>query len=335
MSSSAVVSILTPFYNTRRYLTECIESVLHQTYDNWEYILVDNCSDDGSAQIAEGYAARFPAKIRLVHTPSFLSQVANYNFALTCISPDSRYCKIVQADDWLYPECLARLVALADADDSVGIVSSYRLKGTHILGAGLPYTRSILTGHDLCRLQLVGSVYLFGTPTTVLYRSEVVRTLSPFYDERTFFDDADTCYRILQLWNFGFVHQVLSFSRVEDESIRGKVLDFNPDLLDRFLQISKFGPTYLQTDELGDALSGAKSAYYRMLARHLFVRRNRLFWQFHISGLGFVGLRIERPLLVKYLCFEITRLVANPGSTLSALYRRVRPWLVRNRVPPS
>jgi glycosyltransferase involved in cell wall biosynthesis len=324
MSVPPFVSVITPFYNTHSYLVECIESVLSQTYHVREYILVDNCSDDGSTQIAEDYAARFPEKIRLIHTSSFLSQVANFNFALSSISPESKYCKIVQADDWLYPECLERQVDLAESDESVGIVSSYRLKGTRVLGDGLPYTQSILAGRDLCRLQLTTSTFLFGTPTTVLYRSEVVRSVSPFYDERTFYDDSDVCYRILQSWNFGFVHQILSFSRVDDDSIRGRILHFGPDLLDTFLQLTKFGPIYLQPDELRPTLSKTTAAYYRFLARSRLAGRNNAFWQFHISGLSSVGLSIRKQLLLKHLFLELLRLLANPGLTVSTLYHRLR-----------
>jgi glycosyltransferase involved in cell wall biosynthesis len=49
------VSIITPVYNGEAYLRECIESVLAQTYSNWEYIVVNNCSTDGTLRIAEGY----------------------------------------------------------------------------------------------------------------------------------------------------------------------------------------------------------------------------------------------------------------------------------------
>ena len=49
------VSVVTPFYNTAEYLAECIESVLAQTYTNFEYILVNNKSTDGSREIAERY----------------------------------------------------------------------------------------------------------------------------------------------------------------------------------------------------------------------------------------------------------------------------------------
>ena len=106
MESIPLVSVVTPFYNTQDYLAECIESVLRQTYTNFEYILVNNRSTDGSSDIAQQYAARFPDKIRLFHTESFLTQVQNYNFGLSLISPDSKYCKMVQADDWIFPECL-------------------------------------------------------------------------------------------------------------------------------------------------------------------------------------------------------------------------------------
>ena len=113
LGSQPFVSVVTPFYNTRDYLGECVESVLHQTHQNWEYVLVDNCSTDGSSELAAQYASRFPERIRLIHTESFLTQVQNYNFALSCISPNSKYCKMVQADDWLFTDCIGRMVEVS------------------------------------------------------------------------------------------------------------------------------------------------------------------------------------------------------------------------------
>ena len=184
MESIPLVSVVTPFYNTQDYLAECIESVLRQTYTNWEYILVDNCSTDGSGDIAKHYAARFPEKIRLIHTESFLSQVGNYNFALSLISPHSRYCKMVQADDWIFPECLRSMVEVAEAHPKVGIVSAYELEGDHITLGGLPYPSPEVPGREICRLFFLKYRHFFGTPTSLLMRSELVRSRNPFYDER-------------------------------------------------------------------------------------------------------------------------------------------------------
>ena len=184
MESTPLVSVVTPFYNTREFLAECIESVLHQTYTNWEYILVDNCSTDGSTEIAKRYASQYPNTIRLIHTSSFLSQVENYNFALSRISPDSKYCKMVQADDWIFPECLRSMVELAEAHPKVGIVSAYELEGDHASLGGLPYPSPEVEGREVGRLYFQKNIHLFGTPTSLLMRSDLVRSRDPFYDER-------------------------------------------------------------------------------------------------------------------------------------------------------
>src|SRR5690242_3214186 len=81
LESHPLVSIVTPVYNGARYLSECIETVLSQTYPHWEYIIVDNCSTDGSAEIARQYAAKYP-RIRVFENPQFLRALPNHNAAL-------------------------------------------------------------------------------------------------------------------------------------------------------------------------------------------------------------------------------------------------------------
>lgn len=60
------VSIVLPVYNGEVYLRQAIESVLAQTYENWELIIVDDCSTDGSPAIMDEYAG-WDARIKVVH----------------------------------------------------------------------------------------------------------------------------------------------------------------------------------------------------------------------------------------------------------------------------
>src|SRR5262249_46303995 len=100
-AAEPMVSIVTPVYNGASYLAECIESVLAQTYQNWDYTIVNNCSTDRSMEIARHYAA-LDDRIRVCENDQFLDVIANHNAALRKISPQSKYCKLIFADDWIF-----------------------------------------------------------------------------------------------------------------------------------------------------------------------------------------------------------------------------------------
>ena len=123
-ASQPLVSVVTPAYNEEEHLAECIESVLAQTYQNWDYTIVNNCSTDKTLDVARRYAAKDP-RIHVRDKKQFLSMLANHNRAIRQISPRSKYCKMVLADDWIFPRCLERMVEVAEAHPSVGIVSAY------------------------------------------------------------------------------------------------------------------------------------------------------------------------------------------------------------------
>ena len=161
MANRPLVSVVTPFFNTAPYLAECIESVLAQSYSQFEYILMDNCSTDGSSEIAATYASR-DSRIRLIRCSQFLPQLANYNRALAEISDASTYCKIVQADDYIFPECLQLMVRAFEQSESIGLVSSYWLDGNELWGSGLPRQTTMLPGKECGRRFLRTGTSLFG-----------------------------------------------------------------------------------------------------------------------------------------------------------------------------
>jgi glycosyltransferase involved in cell wall biosynthesis len=252
-----LVSVVTPVYNGAEYLAECIESVLSQTYENWEYVIVDNCSTDGTLEIARAYEDRDP-RISVKSPGVFVDLVESGNRSLREISPSSKYTKVLHADDWLFPECLARMVDLAQANPTVGVVSAYRLDETSVTPSGLPYSISVLAGRDICRSTLLGHPYpfLFGSPTSLLIRSDLVRGKDPFYDrnynvseEYPFTEDVAVCCEILRESDFGFVHQVLTFTRRDGRSPFSSYSDLGASLPEHLKLVSKYGPAYLTKDE--------------------------------------------------------------------------------------
>ena len=318
-----IVSIVTPFYNTADYLAECIESVLAQTYRDFEYVLVNNKSTDGSADIAARYAARDP-RIRLVHTETFLTQPQNYNGAVRKISPAARYYKMVQADDSIFPRCIEEMVALADANPSIGVVSSYRMVGPNPWPKGLPHTRTVMSGREACRLCLIDNLSLFGSQTTVMVRADIVRARHPYYDEVKFFPDSDSVYEVLKDSDFGFVHQILSFSRVEDESAWGRALSFGPLVLDKLIRLVSYGPLYLSPEEQ-ERITGAYERFYRsFLAEAWLVRREPAFWEFHAKGLKVIGRELDRAQIRRDAIPVVMHYLARPQTVISRLRRGER-----------
>ena len=160
--SQPLVSVLTPVYNGEKFLAECIESVLAQTYKNWEYILVNNCSTDRSLEIAQSYAKQ-DTRIQIKNNQHFVNARKNHNVAFRLISPKCKYCKVVQADDWLFPECILQMVQLAEANPSVGIVGAYILKDVEVVCDRLPYPSTVVPSREICRADL-----LAGPGTSVL-----------------------------------------------------------------------------------------------------------------------------------------------------------------------
>jgi len=321
--SGPFVSVVTPFYNTAAYLDECIRSVLGQTHENFEYVLLDNCSTDGSRDIAAAHAARDP-RIRLLTNPAHLSQVDNYNRALSQISDQSAYVKIVQADDWIFPECLRLMTRAASLSPRIGIVSSYSLRGTVLGGGGIPVEQTVISGIEVCRRQLLQGSFFFGAPTTVMYRSDIVRGRRPFYSIDRHHEDTEAGYEIMLEHDLGFVHQVLSFRRVEESSTMGRRQVFFPWLLDRLVVLRRYGQSVLSEAEYSALWRDHWRRYHELIFRSLLARRGSDFWAYHAKGLSSVGLKISWPLVGWMGVLAALNALGNPKATMEELIRRIR-----------
>jgi glycosyltransferase involved in cell wall biosynthesis len=319
-SAQPLVSIVTPVYNEEKYLAECIESVLAQTYKHWTLTVIDNCSTDASVEIARRYAA-LDARIRVQASREFLPAVANHNRALRQISGDSKYCKVILGDDWIFPECIERMVSVAEQHPSVGIVSAYALEGKCVKWTGLPYTTPIVSGRDICRKHLLEGVYVFGTPTTVLYRSDLVRSRAAFYNEADIHADTEVCFELLKGSDFAFVHQVLTFTREREGSVSSRAADIHAYFGSMLYILTVHGRDYLTDAELKQCLSAHLAAYYKFLGKNMLLRRDDRFWQYHKQSLVQAGVGFSVPRLVQGFVRMLVEAVARPKYSVERLQR--------------
>jgi glycosyltransferase involved in cell wall biosynthesis len=322
MNDAIRVSVVTPFYNTAAYLGECIESVLRQTHTNFEYILVDNKSRDGSLEIARSYAQ--DPRVRVVENTSFVSQLENYNGALARIEAHSKYVKVASADDVLYPECVARLVAVAEDHPNVGMVGSYFVTDDGPGANGVPRDLSCMPGREVLRQMLLTSCFPLGTPTSVLYRADLVRSRPQFYPANSYHFDTEAAYELLLDHDFGFAHQILSFIRSDDASTTGRRQQFHPNLLDLYVVLERYGEKVLSADEFRRRRAQVRGEYLRYLGRAALRAKGKEFWNYHRQGLASLGQRLGWREVAPYALIEAARLAASPGVTLERAIADVR-----------
>ncbi|HEX4074008.1 MAG TPA: glycosyltransferase family 2 protein [Candidatus Acidoferrales bacterium] len=319
--SNPFVSVVTPVYNGEKYLVECIESVLAQTHRNWEYIIVNNCSKDKSAEIATQYQAR-DKRIRLVNCTEFVGVIENHNRAFRLISPLSQYCKVVAADDWLFPECLSRMVEVAEAHPSVALVGSYTINQGGVIWVGLPLEKNVFGGRDICRQHFFGGPFVMGPPSSVLYRADVVRAEESFFPGSALCADEATYYRILRDKDFGFVHQILSFERIHEGALNHEQMRLNAFLLNRVIFLVEYGKTYLEQREWKQRFEELLQEYYQYLALAVVNRFPARFWDHHKRRLAEVGLKIEAGRLAKCVSLKMIDLALNPKQTFEKVVRQ-------------
>jgi hypothetical protein len=254
-----------------------------------------------------------------------LNQIKNHNHALRNISPDSTYCKIVAADDRLLPTCLEAMVSLAESDKRVGVVGAYTLldwgNRSAVYLTGLPCQQTIFSGKDVCRRFFLDGLYVFGAPTATLIRSEIVRSRDPFYYEDSVTEDVDIFFEILETFDFGFVPEILTYTRRSNEST---ISSINAGLMEltRMVEIEKYGRIYLNEREYAWTRSKIRRDYQRMLGLSVLRGRSRKFWDVHRKGLRFVGQHLGRGQLALCALFATIDLLLNPKSTLERLAHR-------------
>ena len=214
-----LVSVCIPLYNAGAFIGATVDSVLRQTYPNWELIIADDMSTDGGWEIVLAY--RDP-RIRCFRNPQRLGAEGNWNGVISAAKGE--YVKLLCHDDLLAPECLERQVAAFQADRSRGLALVCCARdiidkdGRKTLRRRWVRKDARMEGKQAVRETLRAGTNLIGEPSAVLFRLDDVSRVGLFDGGRQYGIDLDYWVRLLALGDCYYLAASLCSFRMSRQS---------------------------------------------------------------------------------------------------------------------
>lgn len=132
------VSVVMSFFNESAFIAEAIESVLAQTYSDWELILVDDGSTDGSSAIARAFTARHPDRLRYFDHPGHANRGTSASRNCGIAHSGGEFIAFLDSDDVYLPQRLALHMSLLEFRPDIDMVQSNTLRWYTWGSSGLP-----------------------------------------------------------------------------------------------------------------------------------------------------------------------------------------------------
>jgi len=219
-SETPLVSVCIPVFNGARFIAAAIESVLRQTFTDFELIIVDDHSSDRSLEIISGF---HDDRLRVVVNESNLGAEGNWNRCLT--ESKGIYFKLLPQDDVLAPTCLAKQVAVLDQDKEkrIALVFCARTiidaKGRVLMYRGhWAFRKGFISGQLLIRRCLRFGTNLIGEPGSVLLRRNLAAAVGLFDAKCPYVIDLDYWFRLLLRGDGYYLPERLASFRVSTDS---------------------------------------------------------------------------------------------------------------------
>ncbi len=226
MKKAPLVSIMIPNRNHAGFLGTCIESALNQTYDNIEIVVLDNCSDDNSIDVASRYINRGVSVCRNPHN------IFNNSYKVLSRLTQGKYMTLLCADDLIKPEFIKKCVNIMEKNSEVGYVHCERdYIDTYgkITELDPFYNCSFIApGHSALPIYMLTDV---AQPAQCLFRRSTFNSVHGYDTE---FDhtnaDKELWFKLSLISDYAYLREKLALIRIHEarESIIGFRNFFHP-----------------------------------------------------------------------------------------------------------
>lgn len=205
------ISVILPIYNSAKYLSRALDSVLDQTYEDWELLAVNDCgSRDGSADIVRVYERKDP-RIKLVQNEQRLGLAESLNKGFRLAKGE--YLARLDADDIARPDRFAKQVAFMDAHPDIGVCGTYQRH----FGAGKGWVHRPPEKPEDMKAALLFHCNI--CHSTLMLRRSVFVEQGLFYDGGYYAEDFELWSRAILVTKFATIPEVLGEYRQSRDSI--------------------------------------------------------------------------------------------------------------------
>jgi glycosyltransferase involved in cell wall biosynthesis len=209
------VSVVVPSYNNASFIEATMDSILAQSYEDFELVVADHSSVDGTWQLLQRYTA--DPRVRLLRTHT--GGGAPHNWERVTEAARGELLKLVCGDDIIYPDCLRLQVEAMDANPSVVLVAAQRdlidaRGGIVISGRGLAGLAGRVAGRKAARHTVVSGSNILGEPACVLFRRQTLRDAGGWDGRHPFVIDEATYVNVLLRGDFLAIDRSLAAFRL-------------------------------------------------------------------------------------------------------------------------
>jgi glycosyltransferase involved in cell wall biosynthesis len=209
------ISVIMPAYNAERFIAEAIESVLAQTYKDFEFIILDDGSKDRTLEIAQSYARR-DSRVRVESHPNMgLAATENKGLALAA----NEWIARMDADDVLMPNRLESNLAFLEEHPECTVVGGW-CRHIDTRGRIIGKTRSSMTTHEAVQALCDANEMISFNCCTALFRKSAVLAIGGYRPQFSVTEDADMWTRLLEAGHKILIQpEYLALYRIHDGSV--------------------------------------------------------------------------------------------------------------------
>ena len=265
-TKTPLITVAIPVFNGENEIADSIQSVLNQTFLNFELVVIDDCSTDRTLDVARSFS---DPRIRIIQNEANLGYIGNFN--RTVSEAKGKYLKILCHDDVIVPSCLEMQLEPFLESQGNGVSISTGLKKVVnsdrievISPQGLKGSTRYVDGTSIVRKCVRAGRNLIGETSVTLVRTDDLRKIGSFQTKYTL--DLNMWFRVLQLGDLYFTNEIVSEFRIIDTSgtaAQSKTQALQTIQLLEWAFQQNFGVTKL------DVRIGKTRAHLNQLARRL------------------------------------------------------------------